>query len=151
MVGGGAEVAATTASTTVVCVGVPAAIAPLFGGARGIASTGVEEDGSDTALPVLEKASANLLDGTTNALGGALNFDNAFGRLREHVLGGYHAGAGRVLNHLDLKTGSADDGTHEVVGDEEAEGGVGRDGDIRLGGGRGRGGKELGHNERICL
>jgi hypothetical protein len=53
-----------------------------------------------------------------------LDLDDSFGGLGEHFLGGDHAGARDVLDVLDFETTSADDGAHEVVGDEEADGGV---------------------------
>lgn len=83
--------------------------------------SGVVLDGALTPLPVLEQALGDLEDGRSDSVNGSLNLDDSFGRLREHLLGSDHARARSVLDLLDLESGPADDGTHEVVGDQQSD------------------------------
>jgi hypothetical protein len=108
--------------------------AAAFGGVgravvgRGTASStrdsdgGVVEDGAVATLFVVDEALANLPDSLLDAIGGALDLDNALGRLGEHLLLGDHADTRSVLDLLDLETLATDDGAHLVVGDEETDG-----------------------------
>jgi len=91
-------------------------------------SSRVVLDGSLSTFPVLEKAFADFEDGSFDGLDGTLNLDDTLGGLREHLLGSDHTSAGSVLNLLDLETGPADDGTHQVVGDEQTDRGESSDG-----------------------
>lgn len=116
---------------------------------------GVVQDGSLSALPVLEEALGDLVDGDANGIGRALDLDDTLSGLGQHLLGCDHAGSGDVLDVLDLETLAANDSAHEVVRDEETDR---RDGV----GGRGDGGRRwlrcrdgvlqdgLG-NEGVCL
>lgn len=82
----------------------------------------VVEDSAIAALLVVYEALANLPDSLLNALWVTLNLDNALGGLWEHLFLRNHANGREILNLLDLKTLTADDCTHLVVGDEEADG-----------------------------
>lgn len=73
-------------------------------------------------LPIIDKALGDLPNGSLDTLGGALDFDDALGRLGQHILLRNHADAGNVLDMLDLEALSADDGAHLVVGDEKLDG-----------------------------
>jgi hypothetical protein len=103
----------------------------------------VVEHGSLSSLPVLEEASSDLGNGDLDGVGRALDLDDSLGRLRKHLLGGDHSSAGDVLNVLDLEAGATDHSAHEVVGDEEADGGEGVGRGRREGVGRERGLEEL--------
>lgn len=108
--------------------------------------SGVVEDGTLAPLPIVDQALGNLRDGDLDALGLSSNFDDALGRLGEHLLGRDHARAGRLLDLTDLGAALADDGTDEEVRDEEADrgGGGGGDGGSGLtGGGAGSGNRVL--------
>lgn len=54
-----------------------------------------------------------------------MDFDDALGGLGEHFFAGDHTCARGVLDGFDFEAAAADDGTHEVVRDEQAERGVG--------------------------
>lgn len=82
----------------------------------------VVKNSTSPALPIVNKALADLPDSHANAIGCALNFDDAFRRLREHVLLRDHAYVRNVLDMLDLETAAADDCSHLVVRDEELDG-----------------------------
>lgn len=97
----------------------------------------VVQDSSLTPIPILDQALGNLSNSETNALGRTGNLDDALRRLREHVLGGDHAGARDVLDLTNLGSSLADDGADEEVGDEQTDGGGGGS---RRGGGVGRAG-----------
>lgn len=86
------------------------------------ADSGVVEDGASAALPVIDKALANLPDGHADGVGVTLDLDDALSRLRKHLLLGDHAGTRHILNVLDLETLATNDGAHLVVRDEEAHG-----------------------------
>jgi hypothetical protein len=90
----------------------------------GKAGGGIVQDGADTSFPIVYTAFSDFPHGGNDRLDAALDLDDSFGGLGEHFLGGDHAGAGDVLDVLDFETASADDGAHEVVGDEEADRGV---------------------------
>lgn len=107
---------------------------------------------AEAAFPVLKEAATDLGNGTSDALGRALNLDDALGGLGKHFFGGDHACARGVLDGLDFEAAAADDGAHEVVRHEQAEGGMcarrGWRGCTRGGGG---GLKELADDEGVCL
>jgi hypothetical protein len=84
-------------------------------------SSRVVLDGTLSPLPVLEKALGNLVNGSLDSLDSTLNFDDTLGRLREHLLGGDHASSRHVLDLLDLETRAANDGSHEVVADQQTD------------------------------
>ena len=95
--------------------------AAAVGGSRSSAldsDSGIVEDGTVAALFIVYQALANLPDGLLDTVGGSLDFDNAFGRLREHLLLSYHADSRSILDLLDLETLATDDGAHLVVRDE---------------------------------
>jgi hypothetical protein len=51
----------------------------------------VIQNGSGTALPIINQTLANLPNGLLDTLGSALNFNNALRGLWEHLLLSYHA------------------------------------------------------------
>jgi hypothetical protein len=54
-----------------------------------------------------------------------LYFNNSLGGLRKHFLGSDHSCTRLILNLLDLKSGSTNNGTHEVVRDQQSDRGEG--------------------------
>lgn len=110
---------------------------------------GVVQHRSETTLPVFEQAATDLFDSTADALGSALDFDDAFSGLREHVLGSNHASTRCILDGLDLESLTADDGAHKVMGNEETQRcvGGGDDGGTTWGRGGSIRFKQLGDNE----
>lgn len=86
------------------------------------ADNGVVEDGAGTTLPVIDEALADFPHGALDTFGRALDLDDAFCRLREHLLLCNHTHARDVLNVLDLEALSANNGPHLVVGDEKLDG-----------------------------
>lgn len=121
----GAVAGAVVRTAAVTIAGVAAAAAGVghgSGGAGGGANGRVVEDGAGTALPVVDKALADLPDGLLDTLGRSLDLDDALGGLGEHFLLGDHANAGRILDVLDLEALSSDDGAHLVVRDQESHG-----------------------------
>lgn len=75
----------------------------------------VVEDGASASLPIIDQALANFPDSALNTLGSALNFDYSLSGLREHLLLGNHTDTRSILDVLDLKTLSSNDGSHLVV------------------------------------
>jgi hypothetical protein len=116
----GAASASATSSLAAcrVGVGVPASSSSLITRAT---SPRVEEDSSETTLPIFQKALSNFLDGATNTFSRTLDLDDTLGGLGEHILGRDHTGSGGILDGLDLQTRAADDGAHQVVRDQETE------------------------------
>lgn len=86
-------------------------------------SSGLVLDRTSHLVPVLGEASSDLEDGGVDRFDRTLDLDNSLGGLREHLLGSDHSGTGSVLDLLDLQSLSTDNGTHEVVGNEETKGG----------------------------
>lgn len=82
----------------------------------------VVEHSAVAALVVVDQALANLPHSLLDALGGALNLNDALRGLGEHFLLGDHAYAGGILDLLDLQALPTNDGAHLVVGDQEADG-----------------------------
>lgn len=80
------------------------------------------EDGAVATLLVVDKALADLPNSLLNAIWGTLHLDNALSGLGKHLLLRDHADAGAVLDLLDLRALAANDSTHLVVRDEEADG-----------------------------
>lgn len=104
-------------------------------------SSRVVLDGTLSSVPVLYQTFGNLQNGSLDGLDSSLNFNDSLGRLRKHFLGSDHSSTGLILNLLDLQSGSTNDGTHEVVGDQQSNGGEGADRRRRKGG-VGQGGLE---------
>jgi hypothetical protein len=75
----------------------------------------VVEDGASASLPIVNQALANFPDSALNTLGSTLNFDYSLSGLREHLLLGNHTDSRSILDVLDLKTLSSNDGSHLVV------------------------------------
>jgi hypothetical protein len=96
--------------------------------ARALASTGlgshnrVVKYGSSASLPVINQALADLPDSLLDTLWSTLNFNNALGRLRKHLLLGHHANTGDILDVLNLQALSANDRAHLIVGDQQLDG-----------------------------
>lgn len=84
----------------------------------------VEKDCAESALPIFQQAFADFLDSATNSFGRALHLHNALRRLREHFLGSNHPCTRSILDSFYLESITTDDGTHQVVGDQEADGGM---------------------------
>ena len=76
---------------------------------------------SSASLPVINQTLANLPNSLLDSFWSSLNFDDALGGLREHLLLGNHANTGDILDMLDLETLSANDGTHLVVRDQQLD------------------------------
>lgn len=81
----------------------------------------MEENGADSALPILQQTFSNFLNSIADALGSSLDNDDTLGRLRKHLFLSHHSGAGRVLNSFYFETTSPDDCAHEVVRYEKAD------------------------------
>jgi hypothetical protein len=115
-------------------------------------SSRMVEDCANSALPIFEKATTNLFDGTADTFSSTLYLNDSFRRLGKHILGCNHTSARSILNGFDLHALTSDDGTHEIVGDEEAEGGVGwRDDGGSRGSARRLRLEQLSDNERISF
>jgi hypothetical protein len=84
-------------------------------------SSGVVLDGTLSSVPVLYQTLGDFENGSLDSLNSSLNFDDSLGRLGEHFLGGDHSCTRLVLDLLDLQTGSPNDGTHEVVRDQQSD------------------------------
>ena len=86
---------------------------------------GVKKHGTQAPLPVLQQTFSNFFNREPDGFRRSLDIDNAFRGLGQHVLGGDHARARSVLDGFNLETLTTDDGTHEVVGDEKTDRGMG--------------------------
>jgi hypothetical protein len=80
------------------------------------------ENSAVAALFVVNKALADLPDSLLDTIRGALDFDNALSRLRQHFLLRDHADTRPILDLLDLGALAANDGSHLVVRDEKTDG-----------------------------
>ncbi|KAI6766591.1 hypothetical protein HG531_011813 [Fusarium graminearum] len=85
------------------------------------ANNRVVENSASASLPVVDQTFADFPDSTLDAFRSALNLDYSLGRLRKHLLLSNHANTRSVLNVLDLKTLSSNNGTHLVVRDEKLD------------------------------
>jgi len=84
-------------------------------------SSRVVLDGTLSSVPVLYQTLGDLENSGLDSLNSSLNFNDSLGGLRKHLLGGDHSSTRLVLDLLDLQPGSANDGTHEVVGDQQSD------------------------------
>ena len=93
-------------------------------------STGLVVDGPLSPVPVTQQALSDLVDGLLDGLDVALDLDNSLGRLGQHLLGSDHSGTRGVLDLLDGSAGLSDDGSHEVVRDQQTHRGKGVAGEV---------------------
>lgn len=93
-------------------------------------STGLVVDGPLSPVPVTQQALSDLVDGLLDGLDVALDLDNSLGRLGQHLLGSDHSGTRGVLDLLDGSAGLSDDGSHEVVRDQQTHRGEGVAGEV---------------------
>lgn len=90
-------------------------------------SSGVVLDGTLSSVPVFYQTLGDFENGSLDSLNSSLDFNDSLGRLRKHLLGSDHSCTRLVLDLLDLQSGSTNDGTHEVVGDQQSDGSEGAD------------------------
>jgi hypothetical protein len=91
-------------------------------------------DSTLSSVPVFEKTLGDLENGSLDGLDGTLNLDDSLGGLGQHFLGSDHPCARLILNLLDFESGSTNDGTHEIMRDQESD--RGESADRRRGEGR---------------
>jgi hypothetical protein len=82
-------------------------------------------DGTLSSVPIFYQTLGDFENGSLDSLNSSLNFDDSLGRLREHFLGSDHSCTRLILDLLDLQSGSTNDGSHKVVGDQQSDGSEG--------------------------
>src|SRR6266550_7798904 len=103
---------------------------------------GVKQHGVQSPLPVLQQTFPNFFNREPDGFDGSLDIDSTFCGLGQHGFGSDHTCARSVLYSLYLETLAADNGAHEIVGDEETYG---------VDGGRRVCGHELSDDKSVCL
>lgn len=79
------------------------------------------KDSPLTTFPILQQTLANLFNGCTNCVRGALDINYPFRGLRKHLLGRDHARTRRVLYSLDFDTIATNDSAHEIVRNKKSD------------------------------
>jgi len=90
-------------------------------------SSGMVLDGTLSSVPVFYQTLGDFEDGSLDSLDSSLDFDDSLGGLGKHFLGSDHSSTRLILDLLDLQSGSTNDGTHEVVRDQQSDRSEGAD------------------------